>query len=56
MPEFRVTIQINATQTRDAHVNYSRTVDADDVLAVAETVQVALDAVDQGPEPPEVPA
>ncbi len=56
MPQFRVTIQIVATRTRDANVNYSRTVDAADVLVVAEAVQVALDAVDQGPQTPEVPA
>ncbi len=55
MPQFRVTIQINATRTRDASVHYSRTVEADDVLTVAEAVQVALDAIDQGAEPPETP-
>jgi len=55
MPAFRVTIQIVATRTRDANVNYSRTVEADDVLTVAEAVQVALDAVDQGALEPQVP-
>ena len=56
MAAFTVQIQIQAPNRRGANVNYTRTVSADAVLDVAEAVDVALDGVDQGPTPPEVPA
>lgn len=54
MPSFVVSVRVNAENSRDTNVSYSRVIRALSVLAVAGAVDDALTAIAQ-PEPEEEP-